>query len=314
MQLSNIELYLTFHAHVSALDQLYSRHWHCTNDYCELNVLQQDNVATVYQPLCLIHMITVHKSCLISLTWWYGHWSTQENMFSKWLSANHRCESQVGLVSSVYKEWTLKDPWWCDAWSNVNGARHHPAQFWDEADARHKPKMPEVESIPPPCPIPSSPPTSRALRILQLPRLLLRAGHSGQTRETMGARREPCRWAADLLHSASAAFWGRASAKAQSLAEKKHKQGKFAGGHLRLAGSEDGTLNSKKDSQKETIRCWTEAWRVLQCLGWAFLLPAHSYFFFWRLKINSIKTPKMWNIFRPPAQMHVSASSSETIR
>ena len=80
------------------------------------------------------------------------------------------------------------------------------------------------------------------------------SGHSGQTRETMGARREPCRWAADLLHSASAAFWGRASAKAQSLAEKKHKQGKFAGGHLRLAGSEDGTLNSKKDSQKETIR------------------------------------------------------------
>ena len=171
MQLSNIELYLTFHAHVSALDQLYSRHWHCTNDYCELNVLQQDNVATVYQPLCLIHMITVHKSCLISLTWWYGHWSTQENVYSKWLSANHRCESQVGIVSSVYKEWTLKDPWWCDAWSNVNGARHHPAQFWDEADARRKPKMPEVESIPSPCPIPSSPPTSRALRIL--PRLLL---------------------------------------------------------------------------------------------------------------------------------------------
>ena len=31
------------------------------------------------------------------------------------------------------------------------------------------------------------------------------SGHSGQTRETMGARREPCRWAADLLHSASAA-------------------------------------------------------------------------------------------------------------
>ena len=44
-----------------------------------------------------------------------------------------------------------------------------------EADARRKPKMPEVESrpSPSPCPIPSSPPTSRALRILQLPRLLL---------------------------------------------------------------------------------------------------------------------------------------------
>ena len=150
MQLSNIELYLTFHAHVSALDQLYSRHWHCTNDYCELNVLQQDNVATVYQPLCLIHMITVHKSCLISLTWWYGHWSTQENMYSKWLSANHRCESQVGLVSSVYKEWTLKDPWWCDAWSNVNGARHHPAQFWaaNPKCQRSSPSHPLVPSPP----------------------------------------------------------------------------------------------------------------------------------------------------------------------
>ena len=213
MQLSNIELYLTFHAHVSALDQLYSRHWHC--DYCELNVLQQDNVATVYQPLCLIHMITVHKSCLISLTWWYGHWSTQENMYSKWLSANHRCESQVGLVSSVYKEWTLKDPWWCDAWSNVNGARHHPAQFWDEANPKCQRSSPFHPLVPSP---PLLPPA--VLYVSCNCRACSSSGHSGQTRETMGARREPCRWAADLLHSASAAFWGRASAKAQSLAEK----------------------------------------------------------------------------------------------
>ena len=118
-----------------------------------------------------------------------------------------------------------------------------------EADARRKPKMPEVESIPSP---PLLPPA--VLYVSCNCRACSSSGHSGQTRETMGARREPCRWAADLLHSASAAFWGRASAKAQSLAEKKHKQGKFAGGHLRLAGSEDGTLNSKKDSQKETIR------------------------------------------------------------
>ena len=312
MQLSNIELYLTFHAHVSALDQLYSRHWHCIDDYCELNVLQQDNVTTVYQPLCLIHMITVHKSCLISLTWWYGHWSTQENMYSKWLSANHRCESHVGLVSSVYKEWTLKDPWWCDAWSNVNGARHHPAQFWDEADAHRKPKMPEVESIPSPCPIPSSPLLPPAVLYVSCN---CRACSSEQGIPGKRAKR----WAlavnpadgpqTSCIPHRQRILLGSCVSKSSKLGWKKHKQGKFAGGHLRLAGSEDGTLNSKKDSQKETIRRWTEAWRVLQCLGWAFLLPAHSYFFFWRLKINLIKTPKMWNIFRPPAQMHVSASS-----
>ena len=142
-------------------------------------------------------------------------------MYSKWLSANHRCESQVGLVSSVYKEWTLKDPWWCDAWSNVNGARHHPAQFWDEADASRKPKMPEVESIPSPCPIPSSPPTSRALRILQLPRLLLlgafraNARNDGRSLWTLQMGRRP-----PAFRIGSGFFWGRASAKAQSLAEK----------------------------------------------------------------------------------------------
>ena len=258
-------------------------------------------------------MITVHKSRLITLTWWYGHWSTQENVYSKWLSANHRCESQVGLVSSVYKEWTLKDPWWCDAWSNVNGARHHPAQFWGWCSPQTQNARGRVHPIPLSHPLLSSHQPCFTYPAIAAP---------APPRGIPGKRAK--RWAlavnpadgpqTSCIPHRQRILLGSCVSKSSKLGWKKHKQGKFAGGHLRLAGSEDGTLNSKKDSQKETIRHWTEAWRVLQCLGWAFLLPAHSYFFFWRLKINLIKTPKMWNIFRPPAQMHVSVSSSETIR
>ena len=90
----------------------------------------------------------------------------------------------------------MRDPRWCDGWSNVNGVRHPlAAQFWGEANAGEggggQPQNARGRApiaIPPPCAIPLH---HRALRILQLPRLLLLGAfqaRAGQTRETQDGR------------------------------------------------------------------------------------------------------------------------------
>ena len=143
------------------------------------------------------------------------------------------CEQCLQRVLGV-----MRDPRWCDGWSNVNGVRRHPpAQFWEAevGGGGHNPKMPEVAHRPSPSP-PCAIPHRRALRILQLPRLLLLGAFQARAvranaRNAGWALALHCRWACALLQPASASadsfFWGHcASAKAESLAEK-GKKGKL---------------------------------------------------------------------------------------
>ena len=141
------------------------------------------------------------------------------------------CEQCLQRVGGV-----MRDPRWCDGRSNVNGVRHLHS-FGSQPNlvkvvaAKCQRSRTGHRHHPPPCAIP---PHRRALRILQLLRLLLlRAfqARAGQTRESQDGLRLAlhCRWAGALLLPASASadsfgfFWEHcASAKAESLAEKEN--------------------------------------------------------------------------------------------